>query len=509
MPNFFANLGAAAGDMLPGITTRSRARRAAREKEEQARNAASISRFQKNTNAEFARQASDLIMFGSKDKKNTQQAEQSLYDLTRQYEDPDFGASPEVITKFKMGLPKLIEDMNTRAANRTTTMTPRIGEDFERAEPELSDVGMAETKKRFGQLRSSQERGPRPDGGWEDVEKNMTLENMMALNQLGREEDDARTIADEERRVAKEEADLLAVQQRTGTAPGSATDQSAIAKDYSDIFDDIGVKYGPQVGVQKLIRTAQMKNVTVEPEDAAQWLEDYALKQWSWLGEGSAEQEKILSGTETVQILGERVLDKMQDPRTREILLDHFSRIKGIATEMEIWITGAPDTEIPPEVLQFRQALGFASDKFARVRSGAALTPYEQLFYRNIIGSQMATPQAIYTQVLGLIDQLNDERMQVYNSLSRGVYGPTMPDEIRRELPLFNSKYIRKHNDGSVSAYDPFRGGWIDTPPVFVPPYGKQGDLQSTPNGGMIIYDNGKWKRAIKNPQTGKWEPIP
>jgi hypothetical protein len=127
---------------------------------------------------------------------------------------------------------------------------------------------------------------------------------------------------------------------------------------------------------------------------------------------------------------------------------------------MEMWITGSPPTDVPPEVLEFRQALGFASDKFARVRSGAALTPYEQRFYRSIIGSQFTTPEAIYVQVMGLIDQLNDERMQVYETLSRPVYGPVMPEEIKRELPMFRSKYVRVAPNGTVGRWNPFTQEW-------------------------------------------------
>jgi hypothetical protein len=194
----------------------------------------------------------------------------------------------------------------------------------------------------------------------------------------------------------------------------------------------------PQQAVDRIERSMGQN---FEPDKKADLLSRYSSFSLTPLKTLGAEQLKKVTGASTVQEISEKALDKLGNPKVQEAL----GRIGGATNKLEGWITGK--SSMPTEVVEFLQLLGFGTDFIARKQSGAALTQDEIDFYKTLTGSDLTSPSAIKTQLIGLIETLEDEKMAIYMQPLQIAYQGSVPDEVLEKLPRFKSKHKRGNAD--------------------------------------------------------------
>jgi hypothetical protein len=417
---FFSALGRAAAESFPGINTRVNLRgrqRAADRLAFDKRNQKGIDDKQRSINADFGYE------IGTAFKNGDVPGMEAAFE---KYSDPDSGASREVISAMQMKWPKMLEE----AEKLSATKTPLLGTDYQKAEPELSDVGMAEIESRYESLN--------PD--------NRTFDNLLQLNEQGRRDDRQRTIAANKRQVAKDIAQVSKAES-DATKAKSAVEEvepkfGALLTDHrSNIKALSSGDMSPTMATENLIAAAKFAGVTMEPEELADLTMGYSRFVLKPLENLDATQRKLLTGTETVQRLSEAVLDRLNDPVIAPRLIKAFDRVKGAKAKVRMWLYSKDAVDIPQEIVELRQILGFTSDKIARMRSGAALTEYEVSFYRDMVGDLYTSPKAINTQLTSLIRLLETEKQQIQETPFRTLYPGGIPQEVRDLLPTFISKH--------------------------------------------------------------------
>jgi hypothetical protein len=159
------------------------------------------------------------------------------------------------------------------------------------------------------------------------------------------------------------------------------------------------------------------------------------------------QKSEITSAAKT-QAEADEILHLLSKPEVQA----HVGRIAGTIANISRAITGEAATN--PDVVTFHMLLSNVRDELIRDRTGAVVNAEELVQYRDMLGSETKSVDALRVRLSTLIEIMQRQRNGWWELALQEAFNTTNIDQYRHRIPQFQSKYADDFIERGLSDED-------------------------------------------------------